>query len=476
MGERSGRWLRVSTGKQDEGLQVPQVTEWEESHGYEVKAEYVIRGASAFKGNKKFDEMWAQVLKDIRNGEITVLVVWKTDRIDRKLQTYQMIKEVVEAGGRVEFVTQPHLNDLSTMSGRVALNIQQEIAHEESKVKSDRAHMTKNSIRANGYMTSRQPFGYAIEGEWHHKRFIIVEALRATVAMIFKMCIAGDSLITIAKHLDAEGIKTARGGKWSNTAINGMIKNTAYMGYVTDDNGKVIGQCEPIIDADDFKRANDALKNRPKRGAILAENRALCACILFCPECNQDSPMYRIKAGSKSGGQSYYYRCAGKGAQRKGCGNMIPLDAMDTLIDDVVSNHHREILKRVFVPGHNHDAQVADVNFRIKQLDPEAMSDEEYDSALAALRAERDGYKTMPAVADDWKMEPTGETYASKWARLATDMDRNDWLRSEGTKIWARKQDGVRLSVVPDTAGSILNVSPRDSKVQLSIWFGGLNP
>ena len=39
--------------------------------------------------------MWSQVIKDIINGVFTVLVVWKTDRIDRKLQTYEMIKEVV---------------------------------------------------------------------------------------------------------------------------------------------------------------------------------------------------------------------------------------------------------------------------------------------------------------------------------------------------------------------------------------------
>jgi hypothetical protein len=49
----------------------------------------------------------------MRSGRITVLVVWKTDRIDRKLNTIHMIKEAVEAGSRIEFVTQPHLNDLS---------------------------------------------------------------------------------------------------------------------------------------------------------------------------------------------------------------------------------------------------------------------------------------------------------------------------------------------------------------------------
>ena len=120
-------------------MQVPDVERWESARNYDVKRVYTVHGGSAFKGSKKFDDEWANVIRDISRGVITVLVVWKTDRIDRKLQTYQMIKEVVEAGGRVEFVTQPHLNDLSTMGGRVALKIQEEVAYEESKIKSDRA-------------------------------------------------------------------------------------------------------------------------------------------------------------------------------------------------------------------------------------------------------------------------------------------------------------------------------------------------
>lgn len=106
MGDKAGRWLRVSTGGQDEANQVPAVTGWVESHGYDAsRAPYVVHGGSAFKGNKKFDETWEQVLADMRAGVIGVLVVWKSDRIDRKLNMLRMLAEVAEAGGRVEFVT-----------------------------------------------------------------------------------------------------------------------------------------------------------------------------------------------------------------------------------------------------------------------------------------------------------------------------------------------------------------------------------
>src|SRR5260370_30451972 len=105
--ERSGRWLRVSTKKQDELNQLPDVDAWERNHGYAVNAEYTVHGASAFKGNKKFDAEWTRVLEDFRSGKITELVLWKQDRIDRKLNTFKMLAQVSELGGRVEFVTQP---------------------------------------------------------------------------------------------------------------------------------------------------------------------------------------------------------------------------------------------------------------------------------------------------------------------------------------------------------------------------------
>jgi hypothetical protein len=83
------------------------------------------------------------------------------------------------------------------------------------------------------------------------------------------------------------------------------------------------------------------------------------------------------------------------------------------------------------------------------------MTDDEYDAALAALRAERDRYREMPAVADDWKWEATGETYASKWA--ASDFaGRREMLKD--MKIRAAKNEHGKVYVIieaPDEQGAI---------------------
>src|SRR5258708_5215654 len=96
--EQAGIWLRVSGGRQDETSQVPDIAGWVDGHGYEHGPTYTVHGGSAFKGNRKFDRAWASVLDDMRHGRITVLVVWKQDRLDRKLNTFQMLADVVAAG------------------------------------------------------------------------------------------------------------------------------------------------------------------------------------------------------------------------------------------------------------------------------------------------------------------------------------------------------------------------------------------
>lgn len=456
MAERSARWLRVSTNrkgvkKQDEAQQIPDVEQWETGHGYDVRKTFTIHGASAFKGNKTFDDMWAEVIKGIKNGEFTVLVTWKTNRIDRKLQTYQMIREVMQAGGRIEFVSQPHLNDLSTMAGRVALKIEEEIAYGESKNKSDDAKRTLANHRANDAISTRPPFGYTVEGEKHKKEFVIVESLRATVEAIFAKCIAGDSLITIAKWLDAEGMPTARGGKWSNTTLKNIINNPAFMGYIADEKGKTIGRCPAIIDADIFKAANKALSARPKRGPVLAENRPLMSGVLYCPKC--ESPMHRITCkdgpvradGTRA--KVPFYRCAGRGAQRKGCGNMVRLADVDAIVEEAMSEDDRPVMKREYIPGHNHDAEIADVDYRISQLSPEGLTRAEFLAKQNELWDEKERLQTLPHVDDDWKWVDTGETYAGKWAASDDDGKREMLKEMHVTACW-HEIDGKRYPSV----------------------------
>src|SRR5882724_10754955 len=194
-------WVRVSTGGQDEANQVPDIERHCVAHGYTIAERYELNDKSASKGQQqaKLDEM----LDDMRDGTITVLVCWHSDRLERRGPEYvfRLLAQARDAGGRIESV-QEALFGAEDMSGE--------------------------AMTALGAVISHQ---YSV-------------------------------------HL------------------------------------------------------GEQVKRRPHRGPVNISNRPMLAS-LKCARC-EDSPMYRIRLKSRSGRYYWYYRCAGRGAQRKGCGNMVP--------------------------------------------------------------------------------------------------------------------------------------------------------
>jgi DNA invertase Pin-like site-specific DNA recombinase len=436
MGERAGRWLRVSGGKQDEANQEPDVDGWITGHGYEPGPSYTIRGGSAFKGNPKFDQAWASVLDDFRHGRITVLVVWKLDRLDRKLEAFGMLGQAVEAGGRVEFVTQPHLNDLTTMGGRIALKVQEEIAHEESRIKSDRIRITHARIRGNGGYLGRPAFGFRRTGDRYSPVLVPVEGDRELARQAFEQVAAGASLNAVGGWLAQQ-----TGRPWWPSAVAGMIRNPCYRGMVTDAQGRALHRCEAIVTGQLWQAANESLDARPKRGARLAEGSVLSGA-LSCIKCA--GPMYRIRTGG-----GWYYRCVGKGARRgSACRNMVRCDRADALVDDVMSRIAGNVIEWRLVKGSNHDAELADVGLGLRDLASQGLDEDAEDAERGRLRAERKRLMSLPAVPDQWVPVETGETYAAQWAALAPAA-RRAWLKANAPRLHMGK-DGMQAALFAD--------------------------
>ena len=439
MTERAGRWLRVSGGGQDEALQVPDVDAWIAGHGYEAAATYTVHGGSAFTGNAKFDRTWAQVLDDMRHGRVTVLVTWKQDRLDRKLNTFQMLAQVVKAGGRVEFVTQPHLNDLTTMGGRIALKVQEEIAYAESKDKSDRIGIAHARIRANGGYLGRAPFGYLIDGPKYEPRLVPDPGTRELARHAFERIAAGASLGAVGGWLAGQSERP-----WWPSAVAQMIRNPAYRGAITDDSGRITGRCEPLITGQLHSAANEHLAGRPKRGTHHAEDGGLSG-TLRCIRCG--GPMYRIKPGDGT----WRYRCVGSGPRRAStCRNMVRCADMDHLVDQVMARLDRPVTEWHLAKGDNHDAELADIELELRDLPARGLDDDAEDAERARLRAERKRLSELPATPDRWEPRETGETYASQWRDLAPAA-RRDWLKRYAPRLYAGKT-GMEAALLADPA------------------------
>lgn len=412
MGEKAGIWLRVSTRGQSEENQIPDVTGWVAAHGYEVARTYQLHGRSAYKGEQA--ETLAEMLDDMRHGRITVLVVWKSDRIERRGPrfVFDLAGQVADAGGRIEFVTETYLNDLNA-AGEMMLANMAIMAREESRTKSDRIQSGLNAARTNGAATNRPPWGLRSTGPKRGKTFVPTALGRKWVPEVFQRVAAGQSITEVARFLTASRVGDKH---WYPSTVATMLRNPAYRGTVVS-GGEITHRCEALVDAALWQRANVAAGSpeRYKRGP--GQPRAMLAGVARCGECG--GTVYRTAASR--GRQTRYYRCV------KAHGLMVPTARVEAAVNHGLGDWLglSRVTRDVLVPGQNWDKEIEDVKFELRHLDPDA---EDYDDLHAKLRAELASLKARPSVPDRWETEETGQTYASEWAELPEDR-RAQWLK-----------------------------------------------
>ena len=316
-------------------------------------------------------------------------------------------------------------------------DVTKRIAHDEWLKTSERYSRMQAHLRSQGKLTGRPPFGYAVAPAFGgHKMLVPTDEGRAYVPEIFARVIAGDSLNTVGRWLKSEGVKPTSGKGWHARSIGLLVRCPTYMGRRSDAAGCTILKCEPLVDAVTFRRAGEALDARPKRGPVVEENRALLSGVLFCARC-EDSPMYRVMCGAE-GNRRPYYRCTGRGADRHGCGNMVPVADLDGQVDELMSNAHFPIMEERLIPGHDYSARLEEIRFETRELAARDLADDVYDAELARLRAERDELRSRPSVPDRVEQIDTGTTYAERWA-AQSDAERGGWLRSMGVRILAER-------------------------------------
>jgi DNA invertase Pin-like site-specific DNA recombinase len=71
MPSRCAIWARVSTDERESGNQLAELHQWAARRGLQVAAEYVVDGASAWKGEHR--EQLTTALADARRGQPTTI-------------------------------------------------------------------------------------------------------------------------------------------------------------------------------------------------------------------------------------------------------------------------------------------------------------------------------------------------------------------------------------------------------------------
>lgn len=242
--------------------------------------EYKDKGYSG--KNTKRPE-WQRMMRDVREGKISRIIVYRIDRFSRSLLDFSNAWEVMKEHG-VDFISVNEKFDTSTPIGKAMLFILMVFAQLERETIAER--VTDNyyaRTKLGNWPGGPAPYGFQngrTEIAGKKCPTLIENEFMEHVHTIFELYATGSySLGGLAKYLDSQGIPGIKRSNWSNVSLARILKNPAYVkadadiyAYFKAMGGNVTN---PLEDFDGVhggmligKRARGAVRTKPKEETI----------------------------------------------------------------------------------------------------------------------------------------------------------------------------------------------------------------
>jgi site-specific DNA recombinase len=423
---RAAIYVRISLDQNGDRLgverQLADCRDLADRLGWEVVAELDDNDLSAYSGKRR--PGFEALLDAMKNGTVTGVLCWHTDRLYRSMKDLEQLIDIADAQ-RVSIKTvQGGDLDLSTSAGRMVARILGSVARQESEHKGER-QVRANTQRAEAghFRTCNRAFGYTLDGQPLEPE---ASAIRKAVVDV----LAGKSIQAVTREWNAVGLTTTlagqkrdeytdkRGrvvkagtvsGKWNSPRVRRLLINPRYAGVVVH-RGKVIGKGDwtPLIDLDTHKGLVAYLSN-PARitNPNSFERKYLGPGIYLCGICGDT--MKTARPGGKNSGKRRYV-----------CRNTPHLARVGQPIDDIVT---ATVLERMTQPDAaellasrgvditglsvQREALQRKLDGLVEQFDADNIDAEQFGSASRKTRAKlaevdrqlADATRTSPAAA-----------------------------------------------------------------------------
>lgn len=301
-------YARISSDKTGAGLGVSRQEQdcrrLAESLGWKVVRVLVDNDVSAYSGATR--KSYGQLLELMKSGAIQGVIAWHTDRLHRSPRELETYIDVSEANGVTTQTVKAGEIDLSTPSGRAVARTLGAWARYESEHKSERIIRKKLELATAGKFSGGPvPYGWLmVDGQP-----VIVESDAAEIRKAVEAIIAGQSIGSIVKDMNARGVPTRRGQHWTSTAVRNLVMRPTNAG-LSAYHGEIMGVSvfPAIISEDQWRTATAIVTDPARRSAFDSKVKHLLSGLLICGTCG-DSMRISSRASKGRGGQIYYYKC-----------------------------------------------------------------------------------------------------------------------------------------------------------------------
>lgn len=388
-----------STNQREESIagQIRECRQYADRNGFTIIHEYTD---SALTGTSDRRPAFQQMIRDSEKKTFEVVIVWKVDRFARNRYDAAMYKHLLQENGVKVVSAMESISDRP--EGIILEGLMESLAEYYSANLAENVKRGLYDSALDRKVLSRPTYGYRKGADGKYE---IDEEQAAVVRRVFNEYAAGKPYMQILDDLNADGIVTGHGNRFTNNSLRKILRNEKYIGVyrykdIVDEHG-----IPAIIDRDLFDAVQAELKRRSftrKRQAPVDGEAYLLTGKLFCGHCG--SQMVGESVRKKNDAIYRYYICAGtKKQSRNGCKKKrVPKEWIENEVVQIIND---EILTDTFI-----DLMVAEV-MRYQES-------AEVDSALQNLQeqkaqVDRKIGNVLKAITDGIWSDSTGDLLRS---------------------------------------------------------------
>lgn len=323
--EKAALYIRVSTHHQIDKDSLPYQKKELVNYAKFILGidDFEIFEDAGYSGKDTDRPAYQDMMKRVRDGEFTHILVWKLDRISRNLMDFTKMYEELKDYD-VTFISKNEQFDTSTAMGEAMLKIILVFAELERKLTAERVYGIMLSRAEKGLWNGAPvPLGYFWPEDADFPEIDPNEA--GTVQFIYDAYQKYKSTGEVKHLLEVKDMRTKKGKNWTTKTVSDIIRNPFYKGtyrynYRKAGRGTIKNEEEwivvpnnhdPIISEEQWDICNFIMDSNYKARAgdrTLKNHTHVFAQLISCGKCNKNY-IATIDRPRADGYRPSVYRC-----------------------------------------------------------------------------------------------------------------------------------------------------------------------